>query len=67
MAPNSDESPPRGLVDDALIDELDAPVRTLAETYYEAGFPPHRAIAMAWAVALSPELSKRVTDGGDDW
>ena len=38
----------------------DAAVRTLAETFFECGFGPNRAEAMARAVARLPEQ-------GEDW
>lgn len=51
-----------GLVDRDQHDELDASVRTLAEVFYETGFHPERALDMAWAVALLPELMKKLED-----
>lgn len=67
MASHNDDFPGSGLIDRAQHDELDGPVRTLAETFYESGFHPDRALNMAWSVALLPELSKRVIDEGNIW
>lgn len=54
--------PERSLVDRDTHDELDSAVRTLAEVIYEAGFPPERALDMAWACAQLPELMKRIEE-----
>lgn len=68
MASHEDDGfPGSGLIDRAQHDELDSAVRTLAETFYECGFGPERALDMAWGLAMLPERIKRADEEGSDW
>lgn len=44
------------IIDERPLEDIDdAAVRTLAETFYECGFGPERAYAMALALSRLPE------------
>ena len=47
--------------DERYVEDVeDAAIRTLAEVFFEAGFGPNRALAMAQSLASLP-------DKGEDW